>query len=68
MPYMEEQVVGYQLGRISKHFKLMPRMQELIVLRWETITDYTLCLDPVKIKKGDNLTMEAHYDSTKHRL
>jgi hypothetical protein len=43
-------------------------MQELTKLRWETITGYTVCPEPVKVQKGDNLTMEAQYDSTKHRL
>lgn len=36
--------------------------------RWETITAYTPCPEPVKITKGDNLTMEAFYDLTQHRL
>jgi len=36
--------------------------------KWETITAYTPCQEPVKIMKGDNLTMEAYYDLTQHRL
>jgi hypothetical protein len=36
--------------------------------KWETITAYKPCLDPVKIKSGDILTMTALYDTTKHRL
>jgi hypothetical protein len=36
--------------------------------RWETISSYTPCPDPIHIRKGDNLTMQAFYDVTKHRL
>ncbi|KAF2425340.1 hypothetical protein EJ08DRAFT_663670 [Tothia fuscella] len=36
--------------------------------KWETIGAYTPCLEPIEIKKGDKLTMEANYDLTKHRL
>ena len=36
--------------------------------KWETITAYKPCLDPVKIKSGDILTMTALYDVTQHRL
>jgi hypothetical protein len=36
--------------------------------KWETITAYDICKDPVKISKGDNLTMEAWYDLTAHKL
>lgn len=36
--------------------------------KWETITGYTECPEPVKIRVGDSLTMDAHYDLTKHRL
>jgi hypothetical protein len=36
--------------------------------KWETISSYTNCHDPVKIKKGDKLTMTADYDLTKHKL
>ena len=36
--------------------------------KWETITSYEECSNPVKIKKGDTLKMTADYDLTKHRL
>jgi hypothetical protein len=36
--------------------------------KWETIGAYTPCPDGVQIKRGDNLTMDAYYDLTKHRL
>jgi hypothetical protein len=36
--------------------------------KWETITAYTPCPDPIHVKKGDDLKMRAYYDVTKHRL
>jgi hypothetical protein len=36
--------------------------------KWETIGAYTPCTEPIPIKKGDKLTMDAWYDLTKHRL
>lgn len=36
--------------------------------KWETIGAYTPCLEPIAIKKGDKLTMEAWYDLRTHRL
>lgn len=36
--------------------------------KWETITAYDVCKEPVKITKGDSITMEAWYDLTAHRL
>ena len=36
--------------------------------KWETITSYSPCADPVKIKKGDKLSMDSNYDLTKHTL
>ncbi|QDS72135.1 hypothetical protein FKW77_004102 [Venturia effusa] len=36
--------------------------------KWETIQSYTPCSQPVKIKKGDKLTMDSTYDLTKHKL
>ena len=36
--------------------------------KWETITSYTPCLEPVKIKRGDKIKMTSDYDLTKHRL
>jgi hypothetical protein len=40
----------------------------LTTFRWESITSYTPCAEPVQIKTGDSLTMDAHYDLTKHKL
>lgn len=36
--------------------------------RWQTITAYEDCKDPIKISVGDKLTMSAEYDLTKYRL
>lgn len=36
--------------------------------KWETITGYKVCNDPVKVKKGDRLYMTSEYDVTRHRL
>ena len=35
---------------------------------WQTITSYTPCDHPIKIKVGDKMHMTAEYDLTKHRL
>jgi hypothetical protein len=36
--------------------------------KWETITSYTPCDKPIKVKVGDKLKMSSEYDLTKHRL
>jgi hypothetical protein len=36
--------------------------------KWETITSYTPCLEPVKIKPGDQVKMTSDYDLLKHKL
>lgn len=33
---------------------------------WETINAMTECETPVRVKKGDFLTLEANYDLVKH--
>jgi hypothetical protein len=35
---------------------------------WETIHEMTQCRDPVRLRKGDILTVVAIYDTTKHPL
>jgi hypothetical protein len=35
---------------------------------WETISDMKVCSDPVPVKKGDNVTVTASYDTTAHPL
>jgi hypothetical protein len=34
--------------------------------KWETISSMTDCMDPIPVKKGDKLEIEANYDITKH--
>lgn len=36
--------------------------------KWQTITGYTPCEQPVQIKKGDKVSMSSEYDLTKYRL
>ncbi|KAE9981883.1 hypothetical protein EG328_011339 [Venturia inaequalis] len=36
--------------------------------KWETITAYDVCKEPIKVTKGDTITMEAWYDLTAHKL
>jgi len=36
--------------------------------KWETITSYSQCLEPIKVSKNDKVTMTANYDLTKHKL
>jgi hypothetical protein len=36
--------------------------------KWETITSYKPCLEPIPLKVGDVLMMTSDYDLTKHRL
>jgi hypothetical protein len=33
---------------------------------WETINHMTRCINPILVKKGDNMTIEANYDFAKH--
>jgi hypothetical protein len=35
---------------------------------WQTISEMTVCSDPIPVKKGDNLTMAGSYDTIKHPL
>ena len=36
--------------------------------KWDTITSYTPCLEPIKIKPGDVVKMTSDYDLLKHKL
>ena len=36
--------------------------------KWETISSYTPCNDPIKVAKGDKVVLSSLYDLTKHRL
>lgn len=36
--------------------------------KWETITSYSPCRDPIKLKKGDKIKMTSDYDLRKHKL
>jgi hypothetical protein len=36
--------------------------------KWETISSYTPCNEPIKVSKGDKLGLASEYDLTKHRL
>ena len=36
--------------------------------KWDTITSYTPCRDPVKITKGDEVKIVSDYDLRKHKL
>jgi hypothetical protein len=36
--------------------------------KWETISSYTPCHDPIKVAKGDKVVLSSEYDLTKHRL
>jgi hypothetical protein len=33
--------------------------------KWETINAMTKCTKPIQVKKGDIVTLEAHYDFNK---
>jgi hypothetical protein len=33
---------------------------------WETISEMTSCYGPIKVVKGDNMTLESNYDLEKH--
>jgi hypothetical protein len=33
---------------------------------WETISASSECTEPIKVSKGDNLTLQANYDLVKH--
>jgi hypothetical protein len=33
---------------------------------WTTIREMTYCPGPVKVRKGDKITLEAHYDTSLH--
>ena len=36
--------------------------------KWETISSYTPCSEPIKVSKGDKFGLASEYDLTKHRL
>jgi hypothetical protein len=36
--------------------------------KWDTITAYGDCKDPIKVSVADKLTMSVEYDLTKYRL
>jgi hypothetical protein len=36
--------------------------------KWETISSMTQCLTPIRVKKGDQVEVEAHYDINAHPL
>jgi hypothetical protein len=33
---------------------------------WETISSISECTEPIKVSKGDNVTLQANYDLEKH--
>jgi hypothetical protein len=35
---------------------------------WETITSYSQCRDPIKVKVGDKVMITSEYDLSKHKL
>lgn len=35
---------------------------------WETISEMTSCTEPVRVKKGDEISIAAFYDPGKHPL
>ena len=35
---------------------------------WETISSISECTEAIKVTKGDNITVQAHYDLEKHPL
>jgi hypothetical protein len=35
---------------------------------WETISSISECTEPIKVSKGDNITIQANYDLQKHPL
>jgi hypothetical protein len=36
--------------------------------KWETITSYSPCEDPVEVKAGDKIKISSDYDLRKHKL
>jgi hypothetical protein len=36
--------------------------------QWESITGYTNCAEPIKVQKGDKVTLSSEYDLRKHKL
>jgi hypothetical protein len=36
--------------------------------KWETISSMSSCYDPIPVKKGDKLEIEANYNVEKHPL
>jgi hypothetical protein len=35
---------------------------------WQTISSMSECQEPLKVRKGDHLTMKSFYNTTKHPL
>jgi hypothetical protein len=35
---------------------------------WQTISSMLECTEPIKVSKGDNITVQANYDLEKHPL
>jgi len=35
--------------------------------KWETISSYSKCREPIKLKAGDKVVLSSDYDLTKHR-
>jgi hypothetical protein len=36
--------------------------------KWTTISKMSECIEPLELKKGDNITIEATYDNVAHPL
>jgi hypothetical protein len=34
--------------------------------KWKTVSEMSECVDPVKVKKGDSVTIDAQYDLELH--
>jgi hypothetical protein len=36
--------------------------------KWATLSDMSMCADPIAVTKGDNITIVANYDTNKHPM
>ena len=36
--------------------------------KWETLSLMSTCVDPIQVKKGDQMTVTAYYDLSLHPL
>jgi hypothetical protein len=36
--------------------------------KWETITSYSVCRDPIQVNAGDKVKLSSDYDLRKHKL